>query len=56
MWHACGDHTVEKFLYGKGVRARELFDRFESRAEAEFANRVLSALRQQFGGHAEKTS
>lgn len=30
MWHACGDHTVEKFLDGKGERARELFDRFES--------------------------
>jgi 6-phosphogluconate dehydrogenase len=31
-----------------------LFDRFESRAEAEFANKVLSAMRKQFGGHAEK--
>jgi hypothetical protein len=30
MWHACGDHSVEKFLEGKGERARELFDRFES--------------------------
>jgi 6-phosphogluconate dehydrogenase len=30
-----------------------LFDRFASRGEADFANRVLSALRKQFGGHAE---
>jgi 6-phosphogluconate dehydrogenase len=31
-----------------------LYSRFESREEAEFANRVLSALRAEFGGHAEK--
>jgi hypothetical protein len=30
MWHACGDHSVETFLEGKGDRARELFDGFES--------------------------
>ena len=30
MWHACGEHSVELFLEGKGDRARELFDRFES--------------------------
>jgi 6-phosphogluconate dehydrogenase len=35
------------------VLSAALFDRFESRHEADFANRVLSALRQQFGGHAE---
>jgi len=29
MWHACGDYSVEKFLEGKGDRARDLFDRFE---------------------------
>jgi 6-phosphogluconate dehydrogenase len=38
------------------VLSGALFDRFESRAEAEFANKVLSAMRKQFGGHAEKTS
>jgi 6-phosphogluconate dehydrogenase len=32
-----------------------LFDRFASRGEAEFGNRVLSAMRKEFGGHAEKT-
>jgi 6-phosphogluconate dehydrogenase len=37
------------------VLSAALFDRFESRAEADFANRVLSAMRKQFGGHAEKT-
>jgi hypothetical protein len=30
MWHACGDHSVEKFLGSKGERARDFFDRFES--------------------------
>ena len=40
---------------GVPVRASaSLFDRFESRQEAEFANRILSAMRKQFGGHAEK--
>jgi 6-phosphogluconate dehydrogenase len=36
------------------VLSAALFDRFESRQEADFANRVLSAMRKQFGGHAEK--
>jgi 6-phosphogluconate dehydrogenase len=35
------------------VLSAALFDRFESRDEADFANRLLSALRQQFGGHRE---
>jgi 6-phosphogluconate dehydrogenase len=30
------------------------YDRFSSRAEGEFAHRVLSAMRHQFGGHLEK--
>src|SRR5207245_5982642 len=33
-----------------------LFDRFESRNEADFANRLLSAMRSESGGHAEKTA
>jgi 6-phosphogluconate dehydrogenase len=33
-----------------------LSERFTSRGEAEFANKVLSALRYQFGGHEEKKS
>jgi 6-phosphogluconate dehydrogenase len=36
------------------VLSAALFDRFESRGEADFANRILSAMRKQFGGHAEK--
>ena len=36
------------------VLSAALYDRFESRGEAEFANRVLSAMRMRFGGHAEQ--
>jgi len=36
------------------VLSAALFDRFESRDEADFANKILSAMRRQFGGHAEK--
>jgi 6-phosphogluconate dehydrogenase len=36
------------------VLSASLYDRFESRGEADFANRLLSAMRKQFGGHAEK--
>jgi 6-phosphogluconate dehydrogenase len=35
------------------VLSASLYDRFASRGEADFANKVLSALRRQFGGHAE---
>jgi len=35
------------------VLAASIFERFSSRGEAEFGNRLLSALRWQFGGHAE---
>ena len=31
-----------------------LYERFSSRGEADFANRILSAMRYQFGGHREK--
>jgi len=36
------------------VLSAALFDRFRSRGEGLFADRLLSALRYQFGGHAEK--
>ena len=36
------------------VLSAALFDRFESRGEAEFADKVLSAMRSGFGGHAEQ--
>ena len=33
-----------------------LFERFSSRGDADFADRVLSAMRKEFGGHVEKTA
>ena len=36
------------------ILASALFARFTSRGEADFQNRMLSALRHQFGGHKEK--
>jgi 6-phosphogluconate dehydrogenase len=36
------------------VLTSALFARFSSRGEGEFANRILSAMRKEFGGHAEK--
>lgn len=35
------------------VLSAALFSRFSSRGEADFGNRVLSAMRAEFGGHAE---
>ena len=36
------------------VLTASLYERFSSRGEDDFANRVLSAMRYQFGGHEEK--
>jgi 6-phosphogluconate dehydrogenase len=38
------------------VLSAALFSRFSSRGEAEYGDRLLSAMRKQFGGHAEKPS
>ncbi len=38
------------------VLSAALYDRFSSRGEADFGDRVLSALRYQFGGHKEKAA
>jgi len=38
------------------VLSEALYQRFTSRAEGEFASKILSAMRFQFGGHAEKKS
>ena len=38
------------------VLTAALFERFSSRGEADFADRLLSAMRKQFGGHDEKAS
>jgi 6-phosphogluconate dehydrogenase len=37
------------------VLSASLFDRFSSRGEADFGNRLLSAMRNAFGGHLEKS-
>jgi 6-phosphogluconate dehydrogenase len=37
-----------------GVLTASLYERFASRGEADFQNKVLSAMRFQFGGHHEK--
>jgi 6-phosphogluconate dehydrogenase len=37
------------------VLAASLFNRFASRGEADFGDRVLSAMRKGFGGHLEKS-
>ena len=37
------------------VLSAALFSRFTSRGNANFANQILSAMRQQFGGHVEKS-
>jgi 6-phosphogluconate dehydrogenase len=39
-----------------GVLTTALYERFASRDLDDFADKVLSAMRQQFGGHAEKPS
>jgi 6-phosphogluconate dehydrogenase len=36
------------------VLSAALFERFESRGEDTYANQLLSAMRQEFGGHAEQ--
>jgi 6-phosphogluconate dehydrogenase len=37
------------------VLTTALYERFSSRGEADFANKLLSAMRFQFGGHLEKS-
>ena len=50
-WTALG--AVEEGVPAHVLTAA-LFERFSSRGEADFADRVLSAMRKQFGGHAER--
>jgi 6-phosphogluconate dehydrogenase len=38
------------------VLSAALFERFASRGKADFANRLLSAMRHQFGGHVERAA
>src|SRR5258708_40283269 len=37
------------------VLTSALYERFSSRGEADFADKILSAMRCQFGGHLEKS-
>jgi 6-phosphogluconate dehydrogenase len=36
------------------VLSSALYERFSSRGEADFADKMLSAMRYEFGGHMEK--
>jgi 6-phosphogluconate dehydrogenase len=47
--HAANDESVPAY-----VLTAALFSRFASRGQADFQNRVLSAMRLAFGGHLEK--
>jgi len=38
------------------VLTTALYERFSSRGEADYANRLLSAMRYGFGGHMEKAA
>ena len=38
------------------VLTTALYERFSSRGEADFANKLLSAMRYEFGGHLEKSA
>lgn len=54
-----GRWTVEQAIASRvaaPVITSSLFARFQSREENSFANRVLAALRREFGGHAVRTS
>jgi 6-phosphogluconate dehydrogenase len=41
---------------GRWTITSALYERFESRGEAAFADKLLSAMRYQFGGHLEKAA
>jgi len=38
------------------VLTAALYERFSSRGEADYADKLLSAMRKEFGGHDEKAS
>jgi 6-phosphogluconate dehydrogenase len=38
------------------VLTTALYERFSSRGEADFQNKLLSAMRYEFGGHLEKAA
>jgi len=38
------------------VLSAALFERFSSRGDADFASKILSAMRNEFGGHLERSA
>ena len=48
-------HQLEEGVPAAVITA-SLFERFESRGLGEFSHKLLSALRSEFGGHAEKSA
>ncbi len=60
MGHSIKRKEDPRFIRGRGHYVddiqRALYGRFSSRGEAEFQDRVLSAMRFEFGGHVEKAS
>ena len=55
MWNQSGQLLIRPLV---GVwllfLSAALYARFDSRGQADFANRVQSAMRHEFGGHVEK--
>lgn len=51
---ACLEHGYCLMIGGEQEVVRQLDPLFASRDAADYANRVLSAMRKQFGGHDEK--
>ena len=47
------DVSIDEAVPAHGLSAA-LYERFSSRGEAESADRLLSAMRYEFGGHHEK--
>ena len=47
---------MQAFVARDERAAGALYDRFASRGEAQYADQLLSAMRAQFGGHAEKVA
>ena len=41
-------------MTARPVLSAALYERFSSRGQADFADRLLSAMRFEFGGHVEK--
>jgi 6-phosphogluconate dehydrogenase len=49
-------HVALRAAVPAQVLTAALYERFSSRGEADFANKLLSAMRYEFGGHLEKAA